>query len=168
MPKFTYVTKDGEGKVVRGTAEAESEAALVESLRAKGLWVQKVTAVEGAGAPHETPEPPIERVLTAILHDAVVRNYGRIELELVEAEGGQKQVAVCATVGDERRNVMTVPEYVWHDLLKAICEKARAPVPTKGTESGGYFQFEAHGKTVEISFTASTTYLSLDFVPGTS
>jgi len=165
MPIYNYTAKDSEGKVVQGTSDASSEEALVSRLRERGYYVQKVSAIEGSGPADETSQPPIERVLEAILHDAVVRNYERAELELVEAEGGQKEVAVCATVGDEHHRVMTVPEYVWKDLLKAIAGKAGAPVPTEGSESGGYFQFEAHGKTVEVSFTASTTYLSLDFVP---
>jgi len=165
MPVFSYVAKDSGGKVVQGTSEAENEQALVQQLRARGLWVQKVSVEEGNCTPRGTLEPPIERVLTAVLHDAVVRKYGRVELELVEAEGGQKQVAVCATVGDERHSVMIVPEYVWPPLLRAICEKGEAPVPKEGSESGGYFTFEAHGKTIEVSFTASTTCISLEVVP---
>jgi hypothetical protein len=166
MPVFSYVAKDSEGRVVRGISDVESEDALRARLEGRGYKVDSIQpGSEVAQSEDVKPEEAAERVLKALLHDAVVRGYGRVELEIGEAETRKTRVEAWVTVGDERQNIMSVPHYVWPHLLQAVCEMACAPVPTEGSESGGYFTFEAHGKTIEVSFTASTTYISLEIVP---
>ena len=160
MPVFDWIAKDSDGKVVKGTSEAECEEALVARLRGCGYWVQKVTSDQPSGRKAKDSEEPIKRVVAVILGAAIKEGAEHVDIEL-----SADTVKVLFAIGEEHHETMAVPAYVWSPLLKEFCQMAGAPEPQEGSETGGPFQFEADGKTYEILFMGSTSGARLEITP---
>ena len=160
MPVFDWIAKDSDGKVVKGTSEAECEEALVARLRECGFWVQKVTSDQPCGRKEKASEEPVKRVVEVILHTAIKDGAQHVDIERYE-----DRVKVLFAIGEEHHETMAVPAYVWSPLLKEFCQMAGAPEPKEGSETGGPFQFEADGKTYEILFMGSTAGARLEITP---
>ncbi|HIE50590.1 MAG TPA: type II secretion system F family protein [Armatimonadetes bacterium] len=123
MPQFTYVAKDTSGQIVRNTAEAENERALVQRLRAQGYFVTEVKKAKGpaAAAPARVPAKQEAKPLFAGLGRVKGRDLAVFCRQFSTMINAGVSLVRCLTVLEEQS-----PSYKLKEVIRDIQAKVEA------------------------------------------
>ena len=153
---FTYEATDSRGFVITGISEADSADTLVQRLRDKGYYVQKVES--GTGTPPGEPDvEPIKRVAHVTLDQGL-----RDRADAIRVLRHESQVLVRYLIDGEWHEVMSIPAYVWPPFRAYLADLAGVKLRYGMAREPGRIHRQLEGRQHEFSAAFGRRMITLE------